>query len=249
MTEHYLNLRGASVVATDQLLDTQNLISDLLEVRGMGAVYGPAGTGKTFAVVQALAGHHDWTWVEITFRSRPTTRYVRHELWAKLGLGVVPPVSPVETDVLLKRALGERVRLLAVDEAQSLNRECFEYFRYLHDDRGTSFALLLVGGAGCYEVLRREPMLDSRLYAHLRFAELTPEEVASVIPAYHPIYRHVPLSLIALVDESCAHGNFRNWAKFTLHAQRLMERTGRDTLDAEVARNVFAHFGGGRRAA
>jgi DNA transposition AAA+ family ATPase len=187
--------------------------------------------------------------MQTTFRSRPTTRYVRHELWAKLGLGVVPPVSPVETDVLLKRSLGERVRLLVIDESQWLNRECFEYLRYLHDDPGTSFALLLVGGAGCYEVLRREPMLDSRLYAHLRFAELAPEEVAAVIPAYHPIYDGVPLALITLIDESCAHGNFRNWAKFTLHAQRLRERNGRDVLDEKLARNVFSHFGGGRRAA
>jgi hypothetical protein len=92
-------------------------------------------------------------------------------------------------------------------------------------------------------------MLDSRLYAHLRFTELTPQEVAAVIPVYHPIYRDVPLSLIALVDESCAHGNFRTWAKFTHHAQRILERSGRHTLDEEVARNVFARFGGTRRAA
>ena len=39
-------------------------------------------------------------------RSRPTTRYVRHALFSKLGLGVAPPPSPVETDTLLKRALG-----------------------------------------------------------------------------------------------------------------------------------------------
>jgi len=92
-------------------------------------------------------------------------------------------------------------------------------------------------------------MLDSRLYAHLRFTELTPQEVAAVIPVYHPIYRSVPLSLSALVDESCAHGNFRTWAKFTHHAQRILERSGGQTLDEEVARNVFARFGGSRRAA
>jgi hypothetical protein len=56
MTEphHFLNLPGARVVATEQLLDTRDLIADLVEVRAMGAVYGPAGTGKTFAVAQAL---------------------------------------------------------------------------------------------------------------------------------------------------------------------------------------------------
>jgi hypothetical protein len=73
--------------------------------------------------------------------------------------------------------------------------------------------------------------------------------VVAVIPVYHAIYRDVPLSLIALVDESCAHGNFRSWAKFTHHAQRILERSGRQTLDEEVARNVFARFGGTRRVA
>lgn len=249
MTEHYLKLRGAAVVATDQLLDTRDLVADLLEVKGMGAVYGPAGTGKTFAVDQALGEHPQRLWMRTVFRSRPTTRYVRHELYVQIGLGVVPPASPVETDVLLKRALGERVRLVVIDESQWLNRECFEYLRYLHDDPSTAFALLLVGGAGCYEVLRREPMLDSRLYAHLRFAELTSQEVAAVIPVYHPIYKGVPLSLITLVDECCAHGNFRTWAKFTHHAQRFLESSGRPALDEEVARNVFARFGGSRHAA
>jgi len=125
MTEHYLKLRGAAVVATDQLLDTRDLVADLLEVKGMGAVYGPAGTGKTFAVDQALGEHPQRLWMRTVFRSRPTTRYVRHELYVQIGLGVVPPASPVETDVLLKRALGERVRLVVIDESQWLNRECF----------------------------------------------------------------------------------------------------------------------------
>jgi hypothetical protein len=66
---------------------------------------------------------------------------------------------------------------------------------------------------------------------------------------YHPIYKGVPLSLITLVDECCAHGNFRTWAKFTHHAQRIIESSGRLALDEEVARNVFARFGGSRHAA
>jgi hypothetical protein len=54
---------------------------------------------------------HSATWSQTILRSRPTTRYVRHALFSKLGLGVAPPPSPVETDTLLKRALGERDHL------------------------------------------------------------------------------------------------------------------------------------------
>ncbi|MGH7749679.1 MAG: AAA family ATPase, partial [Candidatus Dormibacteria bacterium] len=120
---HFLNLPGARVVATEQLLDTRDLVTDLVEVQAMGAVYGPAGTGKTFAVAQALIDRPAASCVR-TFRSRPTTRFVRHELYTALGLGVAPPTSPVETDRLMKRALAERFRLVVIDEAQWLNREC-----------------------------------------------------------------------------------------------------------------------------
>lgn len=90
----------------------------------------------------------------------------------------------------------------------------FQY-RHLHDDPDTTFALLFVGGDGCYE-LRREPMLDSRLYAHHRFAPLTPATVVKAIPTYHPIYAGADPAVLRLVDDTCGHGNFRSWARFTM---------------------------------
>ena len=240
MTGHYQGIVGANTIATEQLLDTADLVKDIVEVRAMGAIYGPAGVGKTFAVDQALADQPEGRWTRSTFRSRPTTRYLRHELYTDLGLGPAVPNSPVETDRILRAALAERVRLLVIDEAQWLNREVLEYLRYLHDDPRTKFALLLVGGAGCYEVLRREPMLSSRLYEHLRFAPLKHKEVLKVIPVYHAIYAGEPAALISRVDAEFARGNFREWAKFTDHARRFIGRTNRAVLDEEVARNVLS---------
>ena len=172
MTGHYQQIVGANAIATEQLLDAADLVKDIVEVKAIGAIYGPAGVGKTFAVDQALADLPERNWTRTTFRSRPTTPYLRHELYTTLGLGSAVPNSPVETDRILKATLAERFRLVVIDEAQWLNRECLEYLRYLHDDPHTKFALLLVGGAGCWEVLRREPMLSSRLYEHLRFSPL-----------------------------------------------------------------------------
>jgi len=243
---HYLKLAGAKVVATERLLDVCELVTDIVELEAMGAIHGPAGTGKTFAVDQALESQPEQDCVVTTFRSRPTTRFIRHELYSALGLGVSPPISPVETDRYLKDALAERFRLVVIDEAQWLNRECCEYLRHLHDDRRTRFALLFVGGAGCYEVLRREPMLSSRIYAHVRFAPLTAAQVAHVIPIYHDIYTGVPVGIIELVDRHFAHGNFRDWAKFTQHAARLIKAMGRERLDEEAARNVFERLADGQ---
>ena len=243
---HYLKLPGARVIATDRLLHSAELVTDIVELLSIGAIHGPAGTGKTFAVDQALSQLPERDYIVTTYRSRPTVRFVRHELYKALGLGVSLPFSPMETDDYLKGALAERPRLVVVDEAQWLNRECCEYLRHLHDEVPSGFALLFVGGAGCFEVLNREPMLSSRIYSHVRFAPLTFAEVAHVIPVYHDIYKDVPVDLIELVDRTFAHGNFRAWAKFTQHAVRLAGRLGRERLDEEMARNIFNRLADGQ---
>jgi DNA transposition AAA+ family ATPase len=117
--------------------------------------------------------------------------------------------------------------------------------RYLHDNRATRFALVLVGGDGTWAVLSREPMLASRVYRRVRFRPLTRTDVLGAIPAYHPIYADVDSQLIGLVDDHFAHGNMRNWAAFTQSALGLLLETGRDRIDEQVVRNVFALHGGG----
>ena len=163
MSRHYQALPDAAVLATEDLLDARDLISEICDAAAMGAIYGPSGTGKSFAVDEAVADRAEHDHVRTDFRARPTMRYVRQELGRLLGVAATS--SAFDADWALKRALSERFRLVIIDEAQWLNRECFEYLRHLHDDPDTTFALLFVGGDGCYEVLRREPMLDSRLYA------------------------------------------------------------------------------------
>ncbi|MGW1988437.1 ATP-binding protein [Streptomyces collinus] len=59
---------------------------------------------------------------------------MRYELFTALDLAGEPPRHPSEFDRLLKTALAERPRTFLVDEAQWLNGEAFEYFRYLWDE-------------------------------------------------------------------------------------------------------------------
>lgn len=245
MTGHFLDLEGAAVVATEQLLDAREMIVESLRARAMAAIHGDAGTGKSFAVDQTLIDLPEEDCVWIDFRARPTLRDVRQALHRHLGLGRHLVGGMFEQDMALKRALADRPRLVVIDEAQWLNRECFEYLRHLHDDAETCFSLLFVGGNGCYEVLRREPMLDSRLYAHMRFRPMTTDQVLSVIPVYHRLYDGVDDDLLAFIDSRCAHGNFRNWAKFTHHAVRICGESGRSQVDREVAANVFRFLAGG----
>src|SRR4051795_6202926 len=80
-------------------------------------------------------------------------------------------------------------RLVVIDEAQRLNRECIQYIRHLHDDPATRFGLLLVGGDGCWQVLSRAAVLLSRLYRRVTFTPLSARDVLEVMPRYHPLYR------------------------------------------------------------
>ena len=106
-------------------------------------------------------------------------------------------------------ALSDQPRLVIVDEAQWLNRDCIEYLRHLHDHPDTRFALLLVGGDGCWEVLSREPMLRSRIFRRVQFVPMTRATVLEVIPRYHPVYATTPADVIAEIDDRYAHGTFR----------------------------------------
>ncbi|MGG8522615.1 ATP-binding protein [Streptomyces lividans] len=110
------------------------------------------------------------------------------KLFTALDLAGEPPRHPSEFDRLLKTALAERPRTFLVDEAQWLNGEAFEYFRYLWDEPSTQLAIIFVGGAGCHTVLRREPMLSSRVFIWQQFTRLTPDEVLEVIPLFHPVW-------------------------------------------------------------
>src|SRR6266542_7057451 len=128
---------------------------------------------------------------------------------------------------LLVDELACRPRVVVIDEAQRLNRECIECLRHLHDHPATTFGLLLVGGDGCWEVLSREPMLRSRIYRRVTFRPLTSQQVLGLIGNYHRLYQDVPDELVLFIDDHFAHGSWRNWAAFTHSAVGLCEQAGR----------------------
>jgi AAA domain len=244
MPRHFLDLAGAVTVATEPLRLAHRVVADLMDAGAMGVIHGEAGLGKTFAVDDALHAcptvtEACWT----SFPARPTMRQVTLDLLGLLTRTHRAGTRFQATHELIE-ALADRPRLLVIDEAQRLNRECIELLRHLHDHPATQFGLLLVGGDGCWEVLSREPMLRSRIYRRVRFQPLTVAEVLTVLPGYHPLYADTDPELLSLIDEHFAHGNWRNWAAFTHTAAALTAETGR-ILDEPLVRNVFALHGGG----
>ncbi|MFE7236494.1 hypothetical protein ACFY3J_38255 [Streptomyces sp. NPDC001231] len=76
-TYQYVDLPDASVVTTRALLTARENITDSVAARAMMCIHGGAGFGKTLAVNICLRGlepHEDVR--KITFRARPTARYL-----------------------------------------------------------------------------------------------------------------------------------------------------------------------------
>jgi hypothetical protein len=246
MPRHFLNLAGAATVITEPLRLTHRAVADLMRARAMGVIHGDAGLGKTFAVEDATLASTEVAeacWASVG--SRLTLRQLTLDLLGLLTRQRLDLTRYQATDELIE-VLAEQPRLVVLDESQRLSSDGIELLRHLHDHPATQFALLLVGGNGCWEVLSREPMLRSRIYRRVHFQPLSLQQVLKVLPGYHPLYAQSHPDLLSLVDESYAHGNWRAWASFTHTALELATQTGHGRLDEPLARNVFALHGGVR---
>lgn len=249
MPTHFLGLKGAATLGTGQFNLAGRVIDDLIKNCAVGVIHGPAGTGKTFAVnfhLEALrdVGDERVVTCSLAFPSEPTMLRVAMELTRAIT-GVAPPNTRSRfqlINTLIGLLAGPR-RLVVIDEAQRLNGACIEMIRHLHDHHQTSFALLYVGGDGCWEVLSREPMLRSRVFRRLPFKPVAREQVPALMRGYHPIYAETDEELLLDVDDAYAHGTLRDWAVFTHTAAELCREAKLTGLNAEVTANAYMLLG------
>jgi DNA transposition AAA+ family ATPase len=218
-------------------------INNLTKHCAMGVVYGVAGLGKSFAVAHAMANLSvPAHWLD--FAKGTTTKQLAKEL-LYLITGVPHDGTRHALELSLLDALAAERRAIVLDEAERLGYDSIEYLRHLHDRPNTTFALILVGGNGCWELLRRHAMFRSRLLQRVEFKPLPRDEVLKVMRRFHPIYREAKPDVISLIDETWARGNFRNWASFTVTAVDLMQEHDEGTVTQDIVENVLLLKGEG----
>jgi type II secretory pathway predicted ATPase ExeA len=249
MPRHFLGLQDAATLATSQFQLAGRIIDDLVDNMATGVIHGPAGTGKTYAMeahLERIRTDTHMVFHTLAFQGKPTMRQILNDL-VRAVIGAAAPESKNRFYLtsMLTELLGTRPRLIVVDEAQRLNGDCIELLRHLHDNPETHFALLYVGGDGCWEVLSREPMLRSRVFRRLPFRPLSRTAVPELMRGYHRIYEGVDDQLLMHVDDTYAHGTLRDWAAFTQTAASLCRHSGRTHLDEEIIANAYALLGGG----
>jgi AAA domain-containing protein len=233
---HYMGLPGARAMLTAASAETYaNLVTTLNADAGKGAimcVHGGVGLGKTFAVNSHLDDLAPNTTLRIKVGSAKI-QALRAALYKKLDLPGDAPLNSTRCETMLKEALSQTPHVLVVDEAQWLDTRAFEFIRELWDDEDTRLAVVLVGAETCYQKIKNRPALDSRILIWQRYKPLTPAEVLTVIPQYHPLWEDVPTDELLWIDDAACHGNFRQWAKITYLLQE--EHGGPDTKGSDTA--------------
>lgn len=242
---HVPGLAGARILQTDAFRLTAMAVRHVLEINGLGLVYGDAGNGKTFAVRAALTSAHSESvlpaWIDIT--PEPTLKSVTRQMLSAVT-GMRHDGDRYQLTDTLIDVLSEGPTVLVLDEAQRLSREAIEQVRHLHDQPGTHFAVILVGGHGCWNVISRYPMLQSRIQRIVRFSPLTDREVLEFIPSFHPVYEDVDPEVLMEIDRRFAHGRLRDWAKFTQVMVQLKHEGYVETVDVDALDLAFVLING-----
>jgi len=195
----------------------------------MAAVVGRAGRGKTTAAERIYTTntntvyvlyHEAWSFSEllreITFRlcgTRPRYRQVCFEM--------------------IQNEIGNKRRIIMVDEADRMNLKCLNVLRNLHDVCHTP--VLLIGEEDLKNKLGRERRLISRLRDTLSFGAVCQADVA--VWYRQAMGMQVPPDLAGKLLKH-SQGDFRNVLTDALEAERIMQASGIGALTERVVEEV-----------
>lgn len=212
---HYLNLPGAHTVTTQAVRAAARTLDEALHEQSMICLTADAGVGKTFTLHLLCETRPALPVLRLLPRPQARPDDLRASLHHALNLPGPPPQDPGICDDYLRHALRQPRRLIAVDEAHQLSSSCTEYLRYLHDDPAPQVTILLLASQPRLKALRSQQTLISRVTAWHRLEPLETDELLTVLPAFHPLWQHIPAPVISRLDALWAHGNFRRWAALT----------------------------------
>lgn len=236
--DHYRRLEDARAVGTLAALETEEFLTETVKEGSILCIHGHVGLGKTFSVHTALRQLASDT-VRLVFDEAPRKSELLEALWRALALPG-PMESTATTKRLIRQNLTDQPRVVLVDEVQNLNFPTLEYLRILWDQTATP--LVLVGSGKTRQKVFDHPALHSRVEQWQQFKPLTLAEVLNSIPTYHPVWDGVSDETLAFVDDTFAHGVFRNWAKVTAGVQRAKRREPGRQVDIRLIRWVFSRL-------
>lgn len=237
--DHYLRLPEARAVATTATRRVRMQLEKVIAARALMGIHGDVGLGKTFAIHATLR--------EL---APDTTIRLQVHLGTKIGdihtaLAQALELPPGISFDHLAQTLAGTSHVLLCDEAQHLSATTFEYLRTVWDRSQRPF--VFVGADSTHKKLRDRRALASRIHDWEQFRPLTPADVLTHIPAFHPLWEKADNDLVLYTDDFVCHGNFRNWANVTYHARDEMDRDPSLKLDKNLIRWIMSRLDSTRR--
>ncbi|MFD9637590.1 AAA family ATPase, partial [Streptomyces violascens] len=238
--DSYLRLENAVPVPTAASRITGGHLKTVITHGAMMCLHGDLGLGKTFAVRLTLRDLAPDTTLAFQFPLDHPLGAIKQDLAHALHLEPGPAL-----DRRIRQALAQRPYVLYLDEAQGLSPHALEYIRNLWQDDTLHLAVVFVGALDCRQRLRRRAALASRILIWQRYRPLHPDEVCTVMPQFHPLWRHVSPQDLLWLDDAACRGNFRDWAKLTFLLQADILNDGArldDGFSRARARRVLEDF-------
>ncbi|MFC9753777.1 hypothetical protein [Streptomyces sp. NPDC056921] len=132
--------------------------------------------------------------------------------------------------------------MLVIDDVQRIAALELDCLRLLADALTTQTSLVFCG-AGAERTLARAPALASRVLTWQHVPRLDPAQVPGVLRPFHPLWDTAADTDLPHTDKTCAHGNFRTWAKITSHAYAALDRRPGHAVDAALLAHACARLG------
>lgn len=225
---------GLATLATPAFQQTQAAIGRVVTGSQIVALAGEAGVGKSFAAQSALEAVGVRV-VRLSACFAPTGRCITAAICGDHGNWTRS--STYTTAQRAASHLRSGKYAVLIDECERMAWSGAGMVCYLHDreELAASFVLLY---RSCAEAQRFGP-LAARTTETVEFVPLELDELLSLLPSAHSIYRSAYALVLGQVDEIYCRGRLREWERFTEEASAICQQAGTGTLGAAEARKAL----------
>lgn len=251
-SRHLRALEGAHVVRHLSYDVAHEELINAIRFANTVAIYGPAGSGKTFAVNEFVRRLNDTNpnvrtaWIEIPHKPRGKALPVRilKALYGSADDSLTEDALLVDSVT----ALAEQKTLLVIDEADHLRTEGLFQVKHLFDEvnfgrhPNAQLGIALIG-VDLPRTLAMDEQLASRVVTKVKFRPLEGTELFDTLDAYHPVLAKTDDLLIQELDERCCRGSFRRWAQVLQKALNPIDGSDApEQIDRPTAERIIARM-------
>jgi DNA transposition AAA+ family ATPase len=227
---------GATRILTEPYQAVQEFGRQVLALAGILLIVGPSGTGKTFSA-DSLCSTLGVPIVKLHLGAKARGHEVLRALLEQLGLPTTSNGRLLLQEA--REALIGRKLVIHVDEAHRLNAEALQQIRYLFDQHGMRFALVMTA-VDFKDAFASTPELATRITRQVDFAPLRGAELLASLKAHHRILAATDDEALRHLDRLACRGVWRRWENVLVTAAGYGATSSSGITDEIAARVLGA---------